>query len=80
MKTNNYFYNVIIGVDQLANALLGGYCEETLFFVRFLFNLINLIMLNRDHCFDCIEWGIKTEIEKSEPWRWYKGGYFDYKD
>ena len=89
MKSNSYIYNVLIALDQMANAILGGHCEETLssrcgrsylferkplFFVHFLYNIINAIMINRNHCRDCIEWDKLELIEENEPWHWYKKG------
>lgn len=52
-----YLRNLLIAIDQLANALIGGSCDETLsaraerqrLFIR---HVINAIFFDRNHCFD----------------------------
>lgn len=52
-----YFRNLLIAIDQLFNAILGGSCDETLsarayreqLLVR---HLINGLFFDRNHCFD----------------------------
>jgi hypothetical protein len=62
-----YFINVLIGLDQLANALYGGYPDETLSARSFREKrwsecIINLLFFwqtdgkgNRNHCEQCYE-------------------------
>lgn len=67
MIMKKYIYNILIGIDQLANAILGGDPDETIssrmgkhlvkkqncLICKFLCGLLNLIDPN--HCIDAIE-------------------------
>lgn len=64
MKT--YLYNILIAIDQLCNAILGGYPDETMSsrmgkhvakgdsrFCHLICKLLNII--DKNHCIDAIE-------------------------
>lgn len=61
-----YLYNLLLAIDQLVNAILGGYCDETIssrigkrvvrndsWLCNLLCKLLNLI--EKDHCIKAIE-------------------------
>jgi len=61
-----YLYNIFIGIDQLCNAILGGYPDETMssrmgkrvakgesWLCHFICKLLNKI--DKNHCIDAIE-------------------------
>lgn len=55
---HGYFTTLLIALDQLANAIIGGSCDETLSarahreHRRVLVALINLLFWDRNHCRD----------------------------
>lgn len=82
---NQYLHSILIAIDQLFNTLLGGYEDETLssrcgrayahptrrWFVPILYHLINIIMLDKDHCDNALEQLDAELMDNREAWHWY---------
>lgn len=58
---SNYFHNLAVSIDQLANTLLAGYPDETLSsrsyrckdkskFWYYCMNFINILCFDKNHC------------------------------
>ncbi|MGQ0285677.1 DNA helicase UvrD [Pasteurellaceae bacterium 22721_9_1] len=76
-RLKNYFYHVVIGIDQLFNAFLGGAADETLSSRayrgavladkpkkrwRLLFKVINGLFFDKNHC----ETAYKSELNRKQ--------------
>ena len=77
-KVKLYLLGVLIGLDQFANAILGGHVDHTIsgrcgyygargnIFYSSCAKLINLLFNDPDHCWDSIEWSIMRRIHPND--------------